>query len=241
MALTSHLVDWLARNLSIYWQVRVPPLLAMVDWRGVKSVLDVGCGRGLVASYLASKQLFVVGVDFNSSSLTEANHRSQALGRRRVSWLAASGTSLPLRSDSFDVVVCMDVLDDIPDDRGALRELVRVLKPGGVCLITEILKDRRFHFHPIYFPEDVHEYSEEALLEIVNASGLQVVERFYFYRSFSTLAREIEAVLVQIPLLIWRPLRLIWLAPLVLMAKLDFLDRGRGGGIGIMAKKPSLP
>lgn len=51
-------------------------------------------------------------------------------------------TSLPYPADHFDLVICSHVLEHVPDDRRAMRELCRVLKPGGVAILLVPMSDR---------------------------------------------------------------------------------------------------
>lgn len=92
-------------------------------------VLDVGCGSG---GNIRTLEKFgaVVGVDISLVALTFCR-------RRHSCNLALSeGDYLPLRSDRFDLVTLLDVLEHTEDDNRALCEVHRVLKPGGKALIT---------------------------------------------------------------------------------------------------------
>lgn len=96
-------------------------------------VLDLACGTGAVARE-ALKRISpggtLVGVDINPDMLRVA---SEVIEAREpiVQWQQASAESLPLPDASFDVALCQQGLQFFPDKQGALRELRRVLKPGG--------------------------------------------------------------------------------------------------------------
>ncbi|MCC7360382.1 MAG: class I SAM-dependent methyltransferase [Anaerolineales bacterium] len=92
-------------------------------------LLDAGCGTGGALRWL-SAQAQVTGLDLHPLALQYAAGAGQPLARGSV-------TALPFARDSFDVVTCFDVLYHaaVPDDIAALRELARVLRPGGWLLL----------------------------------------------------------------------------------------------------------
>ena len=105
-----------------------------------KRVLDVGCGAGnlLVALSTDTPEL-LVGVDVDAFFL--ASGRSQIgelIDRSSVdpALLRAVLPALPFADASFDLVTCFLVMPHVPDDKTALTELTRVLKPGGTLAIS---------------------------------------------------------------------------------------------------------
>ncbi len=93
-------------------------------------LLDAGCGTGALLSELQQRASHVVGLDLEPLALRYARQRGEfALVQARLE-------ALPFRSDTFDAITALDVLEHLPDDRPALRELRRVLKPDGVLIIT---------------------------------------------------------------------------------------------------------
>ncbi|MEA2197324.1 MAG: hypothetical protein QOJ25_1375 [Solirubrobacteraceae bacterium] len=92
-------------------------------------VLDAGCGSGRT---LQDLRVYgeVAGIEL--SELAAEHARGRHLGEVRVGRVE----SLPWADDAFDLVTCLDVLEHIPDDRLALRELRRVTRPGGWLLLT---------------------------------------------------------------------------------------------------------
>jgi len=103
-------------------------------------VLDLGCGEGrhVLAAYLAD-EVDVVGVDLSLADLRNAQQKFQEFtadhpqaGERSFNLSTADALRLPFADDTFDKVICSEVLEHIPDYRSALAEIQRVLKPGGL-------------------------------------------------------------------------------------------------------------
>ncbi len=92
-----------------------------------KTVLEVGCGTGLVLERIARFAARAEGIDLSPGMLEKA--RQRGLNVRE-----GSATSLPFENDSFDVTCSFKVLAHIPDIDKALSEMARVTKPAGVIL-----------------------------------------------------------------------------------------------------------
>ena len=101
-------------------------------------VLDVACGTGVVAR-LAAERVgatgTVAGLDVNPGMLAVARSMAAEAGAA-VKWYETSAESIPLPVDAFDVVFCQLGLQFIADKSAALREMRRVLIPGGRALVT---------------------------------------------------------------------------------------------------------
>jgi ubiquinone/menaquinone biosynthesis C-methylase UbiE len=100
-------------------------------------VLDVACGTGVVARLAADgvgPSGSVAALDLNPAMLSVA--RSIASSGAAIRWYESSAESIPLPDDSFDVVFCQLGLQFVADQIGALREMRRVLAPGGRVLVS---------------------------------------------------------------------------------------------------------
>jgi SAM-dependent methyltransferase len=93
-------------------------------------VLEIGSGRGTLLQWLLSKGIDAVGTEISSERVTEALARFPDLPLTRV-----SGVHLPFGDESFDRVLSFDVFEHIADSDAHLREVCRVLKPGGWYLL----------------------------------------------------------------------------------------------------------
>lgn len=115
--------------------------------------LDAGAGFGRHAYEAARRGATVVALDFGQDEVVTTRNTFAAMVmageidvERFAGTLRGDATCLPFADQSFDCVVTSEVLEHIHDDRAALRELVRVLKPGGVFAATV----------PSFFPEKVN-------------------------------------------------------------------------------------
>lgn len=104
----------------------VTDLLGQVGAHG--RILDLGCGTGGVLQHL--------GVFGKAIGLDPAPEAAVYCRRRNVPMVVGSGLDLPFADASFDAVLALDVIEHVADDIALLREARRVLRPGGVLVLT---------------------------------------------------------------------------------------------------------
>lgn len=111
-------------------------------------VLDAGCGEGFYGMVLASaSNARVVEFDYDRELIKKA--RAWLSGLENVSFRQGSVLKLPFKANSFDKAVLSEVLEHVPDDKKALREIARVLKPRGIVVITVPNKNYPFFWDPL--------------------------------------------------------------------------------------------
>jgi ubiquinone/menaquinone biosynthesis C-methylase UbiE len=110
-----------------------------IDLTG-RTILDAGCGngRGLELLGRTFQPSRLVGIDLMPEQIERARSRMSALGMRDVDVRVADITATGEPSASFDAVFVFGILHHVPAWRDALRELARVLRPGGVLLVEEL-------------------------------------------------------------------------------------------------------
>lgn len=104
--------------------------------------LDVGCGEGrhTIGAYLTA-DVDAVGVDLCEKDLQTAEERAEDFvdkenTNKSLTFKVANALELPFEDNSFDKVICSEVLEHIPDYQGVLKEIDRVLKPNGVLAVS---------------------------------------------------------------------------------------------------------
>ena len=99
-----------------------------------KTLVDLGCGGGLLSAPLSKKGAIVTGVDLSAASLREAKAHSA----ESAQYIQSDIRHVPLPDKMADVVLLADVLDHLADYPVALAEARRILKPGGYVFINTI-------------------------------------------------------------------------------------------------------
>ncbi len=107
----------------------VDALIACLALPPAPIIVDVGCGTGATADLL-QKYGMVVGVDISPLALAWCRQR----GLNNL--LLSAAETLPIASESVNVIVATDILEHLDDDVAVLREFYRVLKPGGYVVVT---------------------------------------------------------------------------------------------------------
>jgi SAM-dependent methyltransferase len=127
-------------------------------------VLDLGSATGGNTIHLASMGHAVTSVEY--SDIGVAIQQSKG-----ISVIQADARSLPFPECSFDLVVCLDVLEHIVEDHLAAKEIFRVLKPGGKFLVSVPEDPLLWSAHDVAV-NHVRRYSKEMLLELMSGCGL---------------------------------------------------------------------
>lgn len=111
-------------------------LLGKVEAPAAGTYLDVGCGLGAAARRIAqSRPLSVVGIDVDPRQIAGAR---QAGVLPNLEFLVMDAAELRFRGAAFDVVASSKTTHHVPNFRQALREMIRVLKPGGYLIYTDL-------------------------------------------------------------------------------------------------------
>ena len=107
-------------------------------------ILENGCGVGMYVEHLTQLGGTVYGLEFDFERAAEAARNSPRI-------MNAACESLPLPSSTFDLILSHEVIEHVQDDRLAIREMVRVLKPGGRIVLFCPNRGYPFETHGIYW------------------------------------------------------------------------------------------
>ncbi|EER01004.1 conserved hypothetical protein [Perkinsus marinus ATCC 50983] len=129
------------RALEMMNEVRAPYFHRHLSKGGKKPskgrYLDVGCGGGLLTEEMASTYGYnITGIDISEASLQQARQHGRDIPN--LHYQVGSVYDIPFPDNSFDGVIISDVLEHLLDLQGALTEIYRVLKPGGVLVFDTI-------------------------------------------------------------------------------------------------------
>jgi ubiquinone/menaquinone biosynthesis C-methylase UbiE len=130
--------DLAALDYEQLWQAQLAEaqsaLLSLASLELGEQVLDIACGTGLVsfeASQAVSRSGHVLGIDLSERMVDAAEQRAQQMKLSNCSFSRMDAETLALPDASFDVVLCALGLMYMPDPEQAVREMRRVLRPGG--------------------------------------------------------------------------------------------------------------
>ena len=133
-------------------QRRLEMILKAADERIKGRVLENGCGIGMYVEHMTPYDGQIIGLEYDFERAAEAGKRSSNI-------LNAAGESLPLPSNTFDLILSHEVLEHVQNDTQAVREMVRVLrgpdltsgKPGGRIVVFVPNRGYPFETHGIYW------------------------------------------------------------------------------------------
>ncbi|HZE20998.1 MAG TPA: class I SAM-dependent methyltransferase [Desulfobaccales bacterium] len=141
-------------------------------------VLEIGCGRGAGACLIQEKfnPAVMHAFDLDHDMILRAGRYVKARRQEKISFYVGNALWLPYRNEVLDAVFGFGVLHHLPDWRGGLREIARVLKPGGIYFLEEFYPQfyQNFLFRHIFIhPEhdrfrspDLHQALAEAGFEL---------------------------------------------------------------------------
>jgi len=180
---TRHDRDWLVTKESDAFfeqALRYPDIAQVISRLQPKRLLDVGCGSGYLAKLLKEgvPGLVVHGVDISSVALERARHHVD-----QVWQVDLDKNDLPVSSEQYDTVTCIEVLEHLYDPDHAIGEIARVLSSGGCAVVTvpnlaywryrlDLLRGRVPP--PAIDPRHLHQFDQRLLAETFGRSDLKL-------------------------------------------------------------------
>ena len=145
------------------------------------TVIDLGCGAGndcFVARAITGETGKVIGIDFTEKMIEKARTNAEKLGYHNVEFRFGDIEKMPVSADMADVVVSNCVLNLVPNKLNVLKEVFRVLKPGGHFSISDIVLEGEL---PSKLKQAAEMYAgcvsgaiqKQVYLELINATGFK--------------------------------------------------------------------
>ena len=156
-------------------QFVAPAISEIAGTRRDLHLLDCGCGTGHNLATLLHPYGRAFGFDLTPGGLMLARAAGFPLAR-------ADMAAIPFQSSRFDLVTSFDVMQYVPDDYAVVREMARVLKPGGGLVVTAAALDVLRGGHAGTWPE-VRRYTTARMRSIVEGAGLKVRRLTYLFAS----------------------------------------------------------
>jgi len=128
---------------------RLQMLLQAAGERMSGNVLENGCGIGLYVKHLQPHAGRVWGLEYEFDRARQAREHSSFI-------VCAAGETLPYPDQMFDIILSHEVIEHVRDDRRAVREMVRVLKPGGRIILFCPNRGYPFETHGFYWRGTYH-------------------------------------------------------------------------------------
>jgi len=170
--------DILYETEAVHWWYRVRRKIAIdliKEYTGAdkdKKIADIGCGTGALLHELSVLGK-VYGIDSSAKAISYCRQRGlQNLTTGNID-------NLPFADDEFDVALCLDVLEHLPDDRRAISEIRRVVRPGGLVIIFVPAFSFLFGVSDIV-SKHFRRYGSRELVKKIKEENLEILRCSYF-------------------------------------------------------------
>jgi len=133
-----------------------------------KTVLDVGCGGGILTDSMARRGANALGIDLSTKPLKVAQLHAMEAGTENVDYREIAVEALAIeRPESFDAVTCMEMLEHVPDPASVVQALSTLVKPGGWVFLSTLNRNAKSFMLAIVgaeyvlkmLPAGTHEYA----------------------------------------------------------------------------------
>jgi 2-polyprenyl-6-hydroxyphenyl methylase/3-demethylubiquinone-9 3-methyltransferase len=133
-----------------------------------KSVIDIGCGGGILSESMAKAGANVTGIDMNQSLIDTAKLH-QLESRLSINYLCTTAESIAqTHAGQFDVVTCLELLEHVPDPASVIKACKTLLKPGGAVFFSTINRNPKAYLLTILgaeyilklLPKNTHDYAK---------------------------------------------------------------------------------
>ncbi|MBI2546196.1 methyltransferase domain-containing protein [Candidatus Woesearchaeota archaeon] len=163
-----------------------------------RKTLDIGCGEGIFYYELSRRGIDMKGIDYSLEALRNMREKLKA-AHAELQVCNANAQKLPFKDGSFEQIICLDVLEHLPDAQAALKEMSRTLRKNGAAIITvpnELYLTKPVL--PINFKEHLKAIGHESagfdykqLKEMLEKEGFRIVRHEYYLKFFGRVMTEL--------------------------------------------------
>jgi 2-polyprenyl-6-hydroxyphenyl methylase/3-demethylubiquinone-9 3-methyltransferase len=133
-----------------------------------KTVVDIGCGGGILAESMAKSGANVTGIDLSEKALKVADLHSLESGVQVRYELIAAEELAEREAGRYDVVTCMEMLEHVPDPAAIVAACAKLAKPGGKVFFSTINRNPKAYLHAVIgaeyllrmLPKGTHDYAK---------------------------------------------------------------------------------
>ncbi len=137
-SLASEYVEAHMHTTTKFWYEHIKKILLALPPKSFNTFVDMCCGSGFITTNIMTDHLFAqcYAIDINSNQLLELKQIISSANIRNIHLIKGDVQGLPFTDNSIDAVIGNSFLHHIPDNQKLLREIYRILKPGGVFCCT---------------------------------------------------------------------------------------------------------
>jgi len=148
---------------------------------------DIGCGPGVFIRHMSARARYVVAADIDCDSLDRVRLRHKNLNN--VKFILTSADVLPLPDEHLDTILLLEVLEHLVDDNAAVREMSRVLRPGGRLVVSVPVPPGEVN-HDSAWGHKREGYELSEIVSLLTTNGFEVEKHSFAEFKFSRLAAQ---------------------------------------------------
>jgi len=129
--------DWDTMSNNFFGDAPRNSIYAQVEWHEVANVADIGCGAGYLTEGLIDRDLHITAIDQSPEMLEVMKSK---IGEKKITYKVGDAETLPVPNDKMNLVMANMYLHHVENPLEAIREMYRILKPGGQLIFTDLDK-----------------------------------------------------------------------------------------------------
>ena len=185
-------------------------IISELNGRSCEKILDVGCGNAWVAKHFLAKKKQVVSMDIASVNVHKALNIYPKPGHVGV---VADVFQLPFKKDLFDVIIAAEIIEHVVDPAGFIKQLFKVLKPGGTLMISTPNEEKIKYSMCIHCNKEtpqfahLHSFSKKTFVDILENNFKKKEIKYAYIFTFSNKALiklRSHALLKIFPFQVWK-------------------------------------